>query len=63
MADAAAAAHLVAHDMLSSLMHHIKLHVTVLIQAEYGCSLDILGSLETNKDQTKAASIVDMRAR
>ena len=49
--------------MLSSLMHHIKLHVTVLIQAEYGCSLDILGSLETNKDQTKAASIVDMRAR
>ena len=62
VADAAAAAHLVAHDMLTSLMHHIKLHITMLLQAEYGCSLDILGPLNT-KDQAKAGSIGDMHAR
>lgn len=49
--------------MLTSLMHHIKLHVTTLIQAEYGCSLDILRPVNTNMDQTKAASTVDMHAR
>lgn len=63
VADAGAAAHLVAHDMLTSLMHHIKQHAAMLIQAEYGCSLDILGPLNTNKEQSKAANIADMHAR
>ena len=63
VADAGAAAHLVAHDMLTSLMHHIKQHAAMLIQAEYGCSLDILGPLNSNEEQSKAAKSADMHAR
>lgn len=63
VADAAAAAHLVAHNMLTSLMHHIKLHAAMLLQAEYGCSLNILGPCNTSNDQTRAASIANIPAR
>lgn len=63
VADAAAASHLVAHDMLTSIMHHIKLHVSLLIQAEYGCSLSVLGAVTSNKEQGKDARAIDMHAR
>lgn len=63
VADAGAAAHLVAHGMLTSLMHHIKQHAAMLIQAEYGCSLDILGPRTSNKNQSKAANVADMHSR
>ena len=42
MTDTAVTMHLVAHDMLSSVMHQIKLHTSVLVKAEYGCSLALL---------------------
>lgn len=62
VADAAAAAHLVAHGMLTSIMHHIKLQVSLLIQAECGCSLNILGPLNTSdKDPSHAATVLTAR--
>lgn len=42
MADNAVTMHLVAHNMLSSVMHQIKLHTSVLVRAEYGCTLALL---------------------
>ena len=33
----AVAGHLVAHDLLSSIVHHISQHVATMVQAEYGC--------------------------
>ena len=42
VADSAAAMHLVAHDILTIIVAQVKLHVMVLVQAEYGCSLKLL---------------------
>ena len=59
LADTAVAMHLVAHNVLDSLMQQIKLHVNGLVTLEYGCSLKLLQSQQQPVQQS--ASGVDNR--
>ena len=41
VADQAVAAHLVAHDLLSSTVYHIMQHVRAMVISDYGCGFEV----------------------
>lgn len=46
----AVAAHLVAHDVMASVMLHISEHVSAIVQTEFGCNIEALrGTFKSTK--------------
>lgn len=56
LGNAAVAAHLVAHDMMASILLHVSQHVSAMVRAEYGCNIEALQQTPTQAQNISRAT-------